>query len=398
MAAHDLPDKDSPDIHLVVGTPDENHAQTIANSSEWRGALSLEAYLRREEVLLSQTLTKDGGLTPWMLVYQPPNGGQRQVLCGCESIKKKALVARGGKVQDVVTHGVASVFCPESKRKKGYAGRMMSELGPRLRTWDVKDEEQSAFSVLYSDIGKRFYAARGWQVFPSSHIALPVVSESKSDLLACRKLQDVNEMEELCAADEQILRRRLEKHVEENNKPAVALIPDAATLTWHHARQDFVATYLNNGQRPSFLDEGGNGAMVEISSGKRVWCYWTRVWTNPQEESPDTLHILRLAIEDQDFSDFDPASEQGVEKVRESPNVNAVAALLARAQYVAHQSGMKQVEIWNPTSTTLAAARKIYGAADVVHREKESITSLQWYGEGDWRDVEWVCNEKYGWC
>jgi len=41
----------------------------------------------------------------------------------------------------------------------------------------------------------------------------------------------------------------------------------------------------------------------------------------------------------------------------------------------------------------------------VVHRDEESIASLMWYAASPSPDagrvadqVEWVCNEKYGWC
>ncbi|KAK5121760.1 hypothetical protein LTR85_004635 [Meristemomyces frigidus] len=390
-----LPKKDSPDVHLVVATPAENIAQTVANSTEWRGALTLEAYLRREEVLIAQDLTKDGGLTAWMLVYQPPDGGQRVVLCGCESIKKKALLAKGGKVEDVVAHGIASVFCPPKHRGKGYAGRMMSEVGERLKTWQVEEGHSSAFSVLYSDIGKEFYTARGWQPFPSAHVALPATSTPSNAAMPVSKLES-KDLPELCAIDERLLRQRLAKE-SSSGRTAVALVPDCATLDWHHTRETFVATELNGGTPPEFI-QGGRGALVEVKPGSRVWCYWTRVWTNPQEEAPNTLHIMRIVVEDGAYSDISPATEEGLEKVKDSPVVTAIAALLSTAQVEAERSGMKEVQLWNPTSTTLAAARMLDSTSAVVHREAESIASLQWYGEGSWQDIDWVCNEKYGWC
>ena len=112
-----LPNKDSTDINIEIGTRDEIIAQSHSNSSEWAGVLSLDAYLRREDHLADQELTRDSGLTPWMLVYQPDKHGERHVLCGCETIKKKALVGKGGKVEDVVAHGVCSVFCPPENRE-----------------------------------------------------------------------------------------------------------------------------------------------------------------------------------------------------------------------------------------------------------------------------------------
>ncbi|KAH9807825.1 hypothetical protein Tdes44962_MAKER06341 [Teratosphaeria destructans] len=398
MAGSELPHRDSPDIYLVPGTPEEHAAQTIANSEEWRGALSLDAYLRREEVLLAQDLTRDGGLTAWALVYQPAQGGQRQVLCGCESIKKKALMARGGKVEDVLTHAIASVFCPPRYRSRGYAGRMMQELGPRLKTWQVEEGKQVPFSVLFSDIGKEFYAARGWQPFPSSHVALPAgVTLHESSLPSVTALRaDGQDLAELCAIDERLIRRRLAKS-DGSGRLAVAIVPDKVTMDWHHARQDFVATELHGGERPSFLDQG-NGAMVEYEDGKRAWIIWQRVWTSPQEESPNTLHIMRLVVEDEDFSDFAAANEEEALKLKSSPLIKGIAALLARAQEVADDSYMKQIDIWNPSSTILAAAKLINGKATVVHREKESIASLMWYGESSGRDVDWLFNEKYGWC
>lgn len=115
----------------------------------------LPAYLRREEMLAEQDLTKDGGITAWALVYQPSGGSDqdRQVVCGCETIRKRALVASNNTVEFVTAHGVCSVFCPPQYRGKGYAGRMMVDLGERLKTWQSKGQP-NLFSVLWSDIGK----------------------------------------------------------------------------------------------------------------------------------------------------------------------------------------------------------------------------------------------------
>lgn len=393
MTETQLPKSDSPDIHLVVATPEENLAQTNANSEEWRGALSLEAYLRREEYLLGQDLTRNGGLTAWMLVYQPADGSKRHVLCGCETIRKKALVSKEGNVEDVVAHGVCSVFCPPKHRGRGYAGRMMTEVGKRLKKWQAAEgQDSTAFSVLYSDIGKEFYAARGWQPFPSAHISLPAMGSEDKVVRSVKTLQS-EDLSEFCTIDEKLLRNQLSQR----QRTAVALVPDARTLQWHHAREEFVSKEVNNGTRPEFM-EGGKGAIVEVSPGSRVWCYWTRVWTNPNEDAPNTLHILRLVIEDEVYSDFSPASEDGVAKLKGSPVVKAVSELLAMAQMQAHRSGMQEVWMWNPTSTALAAAQLLDEKAAVVHREKESVASLQWYGDGSWEDLDWVCNEKYGWC
>lgn len=147
-----LPSSKSSDIELTQPTNEEIIHQTKLNSVEWRGALTPEAYLRREEYMQDKGLYRDGGLTSWALVTKNDKSG-RQVLSGCETIRKKALVARDGQVKEVICHGVASVFCPPEFRGKGYAGRMIKDLGERLPNWQT-DGHDCLFSVLYSDIGK----------------------------------------------------------------------------------------------------------------------------------------------------------------------------------------------------------------------------------------------------
>src|ERR1700761_2482687 len=385
----ELPNKDSADIHLVDATPEELAAQQQVNGSEWRGALSQEAYLRREEYLANQELTQNGGLTGWVLVYQPDGASKRRVLCGCETYKKKALVAGNGKVEEAVAHGVGSVFCPPENRGKGYAAKMMAELGKRLQTWKADNGKRVLFSVLYSDIGKQFYARNGWQPFPSSHISLAPATMSALDLPHVRPLRS-EDIPALCDIDAKLIRRRMEM-LDDAGKSAVALVPDAATVRWHHAREEFVGNELFN-KKP--LVKGA----VTGEVGSRVWCYWTHVWTNPQEEAPNTLHVLRLVVEDENFTDSSPASEEGAAKVKNSQTTKLIAALFAAAQGDAAQWSMNEVQIWNPTSTTLAATRLLNDDVTVQHRDKESITSLRWYGEGSWENVDWICNEKYAWC
>ena len=153
-STNQLPPKDLPSLGLINPTEPEKLHQSVLNSVSWRGALSLEAYLRREALLASQECTKDGGLTTWALVDTSLSASERIVLCACETLRKKALVARDGKLQEVVSHGIGSVFCPPQHRGKGYAGRMMQELGKVLRKWQTRNGEEVLFTVLYSDIGK----------------------------------------------------------------------------------------------------------------------------------------------------------------------------------------------------------------------------------------------------
>ena len=150
-----LPRRDSPTIALVHPTSEEKTRTWKLNGSSWRGRLSLEAYLRREEHLASQALCCDEGMSFWILVDTASTGSSRAILASCESFRKRALIKRPGKdVQEIVSHGIGSVFCNPEYRGRGYARRMMNELARQLDSWQQKSGEKAYFTVLYSDIGK----------------------------------------------------------------------------------------------------------------------------------------------------------------------------------------------------------------------------------------------------
>ena len=168
-----FPNKDSEGLILTHPTPSERNATWTLNANNWGKALGLDNYLEREEHLLTAPLAENGGITHWILVDGSLPENERQILSSCESLRKPALIAKKGTVREVITHGIGSVFTQEECRGRGYAGRMLRELGPKLKTHQVKEaRKESIFSILYSDIGKKFYAKHGWQPFPSTHGAL----------------------------------------------------------------------------------------------------------------------------------------------------------------------------------------------------------------------------------
>lgn len=190
------------------------------------------------------------------------------------------------------------------------------------------------------------------------------------------------------------MRRGLESRPKGSNT-AVALLPNIETIRWHHAREEFVGAEIR-GKAPKV-----KGAVVGSEKGKRVWCFWTRMWynNNPAESKGNTLHILRLVIEDGSWQDATTSRANGI-SVDHSHDAS-VAALLAMAQREAEEWKMDHIEIWNPTSATVSAAQRLHPSAEVVDRDEESIASLQWFPEHDGpmaEKIDWVGNEKYGWC
>jgi hypothetical protein len=137
-------------------TPTElTHIRT-QHSTCWAGALTVSQYLTREDHIASTPLTRNGGMTQWVLVDAAADPAH--VLASCEAIRKKALVAHppvdGEKrvpVEEVVAYGIGSVFTPPECRGNGYAKVMLTMLGERLKR---HNGQRAGFSVLYSDIGK----------------------------------------------------------------------------------------------------------------------------------------------------------------------------------------------------------------------------------------------------
>jgi hypothetical protein len=170
----------------------------------------------------------------------------------------------------------------------------------------------------------------------------------------------------------------------------VALLPDVQTIQWHHAREDFINLEFL-GRTPEI-----KGAVVG-PVGKRVWCYWTRMYGDKDEGN--TFHILRLVAEDKGIVNWET---ERMNTVDQGTYRTYIAALVVLAQQEAAKWDMEHVEIWNPTPVIIETARWIAGdAALLVDRQKDSIASLNWYGKSDGHvsgDVVWIGNEKYGWC
>ncbi|EGE82272.1 hypothetical protein BDDG_05215 [Blastomyces dermatitidis ATCC 18188] len=384
-----LPPSDSPDLTLVVPTTAERIQCLKANSREWRGLLDPDQYIQRENHLMNQDMTKDGAMTQWILVdrHLPPDN--RPILSSCESFGKRAWLAHGGEVEQIIAHGVGSVFSKPEFRRRGYGGRMITELAKKLDTWQQENSvrKKGIFSVLYSDIGKNFYGERGWKAFPSSHICLPTTSNDRVqqvtpgvDFGMGREMQ-ADDVRRLMCSDAALERyKQVLREASLNSKKAkVGFVPDYAALSWHWAREEFYSKILV----PAKGVPKVKGACVE---SRKVFICWNRNFGKTDKDH--VLYILRTLYEEPNS----PAEEKAV--------IEALAATLYRAQLQAHEWGMSRVEIWNPSPVVEKAAKMLSETAQVEHREQTSICSLKWNGKqlGLGEDVDWYWNEKYAWC
>lgn len=260
----------------------------------------------------------------------------------------------------------------------------MRELAEILRTFQA-ETTKSIGSVLYSDIGKKFYADLGWHPFPiNTHIELDpsaVLGEPRATQVLSRDL------ERLCGEDEGMIRKELTS-ASPNGKIRMMLVPDLDHMLWHHKKEEFVCDKVF-GKQPEI-----KGAIVG-QPGSRMWAIWThRFYGDPESAfSENTLYILRLVVENRAA-----ASASGAEE-RDS-QVEQMRAILQTARAEAAEWKLHRVMLWDPTSLVLKLVRRTGIQHRRIEREHEGIASLLWYGEGNGKEdtLEWLGNEKYGWC
>jgi GNAT superfamily N-acetyltransferase len=382
VAREELPLATSQDLRLEPATDLEYAQTTYLNAGEWRGVLSMEDYLRREDVLQATNLCKEGKITGWILTsdaLQKNADGSRPILAACESIPVHAYVAVDGKLTSIQAHGIASVYTRPEHRGKGYASRMMQDLGKRLEIWQSPNGEPNQFSCLFSDIGSQFYARYGWRVFPSTHILLPPVdhetykatkfSTSVHDL----SLADLKQLS-MVSYFEEALR---ETSRSQPQKRLVAVCPDIDHMEWHLARDQIQTEII--GKEVATV----NGAVHRDTGLALIWC---RVYAAKKSEWQ--LHILHV-VTPPTLADSEIAKE-------------AMAALLLRAQLEAHAWEMEAgVELWDPSQLVIDAAQRLrsqeQGPVEIVTRDQEHLCSLRWTS-GPAEDIVWIGREKYAWC
>lgn len=202
------------------------------------------------------------------------------------------------------------------------------------------------------------------------------------------------DLEDLCRTDEAWIRSDLSKPTSSDPCIRVALVPDAKSMQWHHAREEFLAQELL-GRLPL-----AKGALTTTSDEKRAWCIWTRTFGAGEDEN--ILHILRLVVEGENSCNRQAINvpSKGSRHGSHQPMVIAIASILRAAQLEASNWGMASVQFWNPSPLSVLAAEYLDPLAKITCREDESLTSLRWHKESpsDPTRIDWISNEKYGWC
>ncbi|EJT47825.1 hypothetical protein A1Q1_03286 [Trichosporon asahii var. asahii CBS 2479] len=171
----DEPDRVPLDQLTIVRCDAEQIKQTLRNHwPKWgqpRG-FPIDTYLARGERLRAdQSFSKDDAHVTWGLVDRK---NPSVLLSHCETFRRPALILPPGekKPQDATTYTMGAVFCPEINRGKGYGRHMLrlmhyvvgdpKGLPPFPKAWGEPPAERlgdARFSVLYSEIGNKFYSS-----------------------------------------------------------------------------------------------------------------------------------------------------------------------------------------------------------------------------------------------
>ncbi|KAK8108628.1 hypothetical protein PG984_014429 [Apiospora sp. TS-2023a] len=393
-----LPLADAPDLHLSSHpTPEECAEAWSATASSWKDSLTLPEYLEEAQYLTTVPLARNGGRTMWILVDKELPPGQRQVLCSCESFRKRALISDAkGIVKEGIVHGIASVFCPPEYRGRGYGTRLMKELAQVLREWQSEYGRKSMGSVLYSDIGKKYYGRLGWLPNPQNgHFVFPPVKMENS---TARPVLEAG-LGKLCLRDEAMVRKAMATPSPSTKQKRVVILPDLDHMLWHIRKEDFATDHIF-GKRAEV-----KGAIAG-SPGKQVWAAWVRRYyrrtgdhsdkDKEKQDGENVLYILRLAMEGDETanrphegSQLPPHTDAYTEQAA------ALQAVLRAAQAEATVWRLDHVHLWEPSPLV----RRLLGQSSLdatwVERHECSIASALWFN----KDAPvWVNNEYYAWC
>lgn len=336
-------------------------------------------------------------MTTWVLVDKNLLPGQRQILCSSESFRKHSLTSDcEGNVQEGLVHGVASVFCPLELRGRGYGTRHMNELSKKLHGWQ-SEHGKSFGSVLYSDIGKKYYARSGWLPNPrNGHFVLPPVKMEKP---AMAQPVPETKLGALCLKDEAMIRKAM-------STPSVAqkrvvILPNLDHMLWHIRKEDFVTNHLF-GKRPQ-----AKGAIAG-SPGKQVWAIWARRYYRlpgrphgEDEEGGNVLYVLRLVMEGDETANKPHDGQPPPPKDGFAEQAAALRAVLQAAQAEAAEWRLDKVILWEPSPLVQSIIGQSGLDATWVERQEKAIASALWISDdGDTVDEAptWVNNEHYSWC
>lgn len=417
---------------LVPATEAQDLIATEREWVEWgQPLLTQDQFITREKTVLGPTDFSITRRQRWVLV-PADDTTTLDFLSACETYRRPILVKRPGKeeVERSLSYSVCSVFVPESKRRNGYAAKMMTllqhKLNPKAKVPRLVDEQEgdkvegsgalvvkldegaegefedggkyggnATCSFLYSDIGE-YYSQFGWKVVGNRQVEWNPLAEQDDSvaLPGDAKWLTAEQLNELGRIDRQHLLSHLQRTTASHNDNAIRFCvddPEATSWRWLIKRSNFYATTLlpEAAPKPSHF-----GLKLPSKSGDEKDASYA-VWMFDFIERK--VAVLRLRYS--------------------SPT--AFAQLVGAIRQQAAKFEMKKCVAWNVDLAGLGVnltsedqdklgkgerverfEKELHGGAVVERNGKSaSLPALSWYGDKEKGErIEWVCNEYGWWC
>lgn len=280
------------------------------------------------------------------------------------------------QVAEVPCYGVASVYTPPEKRKKGYAAHMMrllhwvlapegsipAEFPAEWGTPPVARLQDGIFSVLYSDIGDQFYRLN-CSPLPKQDLGWMTTGQINTTWPAAKMPLDSAQW--------------------------VFLSKEEADKVWEEDAQlmkkDALAVAHTGGVACSFLPDRGNGRLSyerhrKLKNGLTLEVVGIQLARNSPE---DPLVFATWAAE----------SSESLTLVltRLRATKEMFGGLLAQIMAFAERHGVDMIETWNLPENLSAVAKELGGH---TFKRNNHLSAIKWYGPEAQNEVKWMFNEK----
>ncbi|KDQ61629.1 hypothetical protein JAAARDRAFT_150491 [Jaapia argillacea MUCL 33604] len=382
------------DLSLFPATREQTIESRRRTHPQWAKGLSMDEWLRRDELMEEMEFYKDGKLVIWVLA--PRNDPKSlNFRCSCETIWRTGVFVRHGetKAVSVPCYGIAGVFTPPKNRGKGYARHMMRllhwVLAPKTAlpaefptAWGEPPERvrgvgDAGFSALYSDVGEDFYSAcgveeasvEGWDVrgpvgtvweLPKARVEGTPTSRKEWVWL------DEDEMEDVWKQDVELMKRDVEERARETGRVQFSYLPDHGVAGMQVKR---TMEFLPGLETTMPMEKWG--VALKTGNGFSATAYAT--WTLDVLADEGVVIITRIRAERTIFKE-----------------------LIAKVMEAAGESGkIVKVEVWNLPAELEEIAGTMGGKTE---KRNEHLSAFKWYGVENNDDVDWAFNEKFCWC
>jgi hypothetical protein len=334
---------------------------------QWGQGVTYEQFMQRERLLSQQPGFTGDKMSFWVLV-PASNPDTLEPLAHCESFDRTAVLVMPGDngespiVKQVRCWSIASVFCPEKFRNRGYASELTALL--------LREAEQAGvvLSTLMSDIGVGFYARFGWHNYPSVEVSFPTKSNDIG--LNIEKLTELD-LASVASADANELQVKAITLMEQStdSAPIAIVLPSEANYRWHWARTQFYAEIEDIHSKPTTM-----GAVLVDNSRKSIRNHI--IW---HHDIPKKItRVLRFCCE----------------------SVEIGQQLIAAAQNEAYLLGLNQVIVWLSQEDNREADILQHIANGTKSTRNECLPSMAWFNGNDHIDkpkLRWLACDRYTW-